>query len=296
MNVIKKRGRTLDAVVNPRNYPPFSKIPDRAAFEAAWKNNPDWIFANMSHAAYCDAEYLEKLFKNFGATIKFYESKPNELGIIKGRQAFLAIWDDKAILSFRGTEADERITIKLRIKYFLPKWLQRIIPSKIEIPFISPDIVDDIKIVPYTYRDEEGESQVHRGFFKATKELWPEISEDLEKLDLPDPNQLFVTGHSLGGAMAVVAGIMYSFKTIVTFGEPRVGNNIENTIEPGCLHIRYVNGIDPVTKIVPEILFKHHGELKEIKDVEGPDFRFDHSIINYAVILESLENDQIDHT
>ena len=105
---------------------------------------------------------------------------------------------------------------------------------------------------------------------------------------LSDPTQLFVTGHSLGAAMAVIAGMIYSFNKIVTFGEPSVGNNLERTIEPSCPHIRYVNGDDPVTKIVPESLFKHHGKLKKIMDIEGTDFRFDHSIINYAIILESL--------
>jgi hypothetical protein len=34
-------------------------------------------------------------------------------------------------------------------------------------------------------------------------------------------------------------------------------------------------------------MYKHHGELKEIEDIDGPDVRFDHSIINYAVILET---------
>lgn len=295
MKKIENRGRTLDAVVNPKSYPPFSKIPDAVAFEEAWKSNPDWIFANMAHAAYCDREYLEKLFDNFGAGIKFYESKPDEHGIIRGREAFLAIWDDKAILSFRGTEADDKLKIKLDKRGIISKWLQKIFPSMFKIPFIPTDIVDDLDFIPFTYREEGGKSKVHRGFFNATKELWPEISKDLEPLK-HSGTRLYVTGHSLGAAMAVIAGIRGSFEKIVTFGEPSVGNDLDNTIEPGCSHIRYVNGRDPVTKIVPKFLFKHHGELKEIKDIEGSDFRFDHSIINYAIILESLRNDKTNNT
>ena len=295
MKEIENRGRTLDAVVNPKNYSPFSKIPDKAAFEAAWKSNPDWIFANMAHAAYCDREDIEKLFKDFGATeIKFYESKLDEHGIKRGREAFLAIWDDKAILSFRGTEAGDKLKIKLNEKIrFFATHLKIDLPPDIDILFLPTDLIDDLDFAPYTYKEESGESQVHGGFFKATMELWPEIYKDLETLDLSDSTQIFVTGHSLGAAMAVIAGIVYSFKKIVTFGEPSVGNNLENTIEPGCSHIRYVNGDDPVTKIVPEFLFKHHEEPKEIKDIEGPDFKFDHSIINYAIILESSGNDKI---
>ena len=46
------------------------------------------------------------------------------------------------------------------------------------------------------------------------------IESYLKKL----PNhKLYVTGHSLGAAMAVVAGMSNKFDKVVTFGEPRVG-------------------------------------------------------------------------
>jgi hypothetical protein len=287
MKAIENRGRTIDGVVNPRNYPPFSKIPDRTAFDAAWINRPDWIFANMAHAAYCDQSYLEELFDSFGARIKFYQSKADRHGIVRGREAYLAIWEEKAILSFRGTEADDKLELKLRENEKISRLTGVSFPSKFKISFIPTDIVDDLNFSPVTYKGKNGRSQVHRGFFKSTEELWPEISGDLDKLELSSPDQLFVTGHSLGAAMAVIAGVKYPFNKIVTFGEPSVGNDLDNTIDPDCLHIRYVNGIDPVTKIVPDSLYEHHGKLKEIEDIDGPDVRFDHSIINYATILET---------
>jgi len=287
MNAIENRGRTIDGVVNPKNYPPFLKIPDKAAFDAAWMHRPDWIFANMAHAAYCDKSYLEELFENFGARIIFYQSKPDRHGVVRGREAFLATWEDKAILSFRGTEADDKLKIKLRENEKISMLPREILPSMFEISVVPTDIVDDLNFSPVIYRGKNGQSQVHRGFFKATEELWPEISGDLDNLELSSRDQLFVTGHSLGAAMAVIAGVKYPFNKIVTFGEPSVGNDLDNTIDPDCLHIRYVNGIDPVTKIVPKSMYKHHGKLIEIKDIDGPDSRFDHSIVNYAVILET---------
>jgi predicted lipase len=241
----------------------------------------------MAHAAYCNKSYLEDLFETFGARIKFYQSNPDKNGVVRGREAYLAIWDDKAILSFRGTEADDKLRVKLRESKKNSKLLEKILPSEFKLSFIPTDIVDDLNFSPVTYKGKTGQSQVHRGFFKATEELWPEISGDLENLELTSPDQLFVTGHSLGAAMAVIAGIKYPFNKIVTFGEPSVGNDLDNTIDPDCSHIRYVNGNDPVTKIVPKSMYKHHGELKEIEDIDGPDVRFDHSIINYAVILET---------
>ena len=287
MKAIENRGRTIDGVVNPRNYSPFSKIPDRPAFDAAWEDRPDWIFANMAHAAYCDQSYLEELFEPFGARVKFYQSKADRHGIVRGREAYLAIWDDKAILSFRGTEADDKLELKLRENEKISRLTGLSFPSKFKISFIPTDIVDDLNFSPVIHNGKNGQSQVHRGFFKSTGELWPEIFEDLENLELSSPGQLFVTGHSLGAAMAVIAGVKYPFNKIVTFGEPSVGNDLDNTIDPDCAHIRYVNGIDPVTKIVPKSMYKHHGEPIEIEDMDGPDVRFDHSIINYSAILET---------
>jgi predicted lipase len=287
MKTIQNRGRTNDGVLNPKNYAPFEKVPDKAAFEAAWEKNQAWVFANMAHAAYCDKEYLEELLGNFGASIKFYQSNTDRHGVTRGREAFLAIWPDKAILSFRGTEAADKLKINLRENKLLSSLPKNMLPSEFELSLVSTDLVDDLDFSPVTHKNEHGQSQVHRGFFNATNELWPEISKDLENLERSQANQLFVTGHSLGAAMAVIAGIKYSFDEIVTFGEPAVGNDLDNTISPACSHIRYVNGIDPVTKIVPKALYRHHGQIKKIEDIDGPDLRFDHSIINYAIVLES---------
>jgi len=287
MKQIENRGRTLDAVIHPNKYAPFSEIPDKPSFDRAWLSNPDWILANTAHAAYFDAEYLEQLFTPFGGKVTFYQSKPDGHGWLRGSQAFLVVWNDKAILSFRGTEADEPLILDLQASEADPGFLGGLLPRRIKLPFIPTDIVDDLDFLPFTYSEAEGESQLHRGFYKATKRIWDDIEADLKQLELSDSGQLYGTGHSLGAAMAVVAGLMHPFSRIVTFGEPSVGNHIDQTLSSGCSHIRYVNGIDPVTKIVPKFLYKHHGELKEIADIDGPDLKYDHSIINYACILAS---------
>ena len=59
MGNIVDRGRTFDQVANPGGYPPFSKIIDEKSFNSACKSKPDWIFANMDHAAYHDEQYLK---------------------------------------------------------------------------------------------------------------------------------------------------------------------------------------------------------------------------------------------
>jgi predicted lipase len=286
MQPIENRGRTIDGVVNPRNYAPFASIPDRATFDSVWASSPDVILAHMSHAAYCNKDYLHEFFQRFGASIKFYESHL-EQGTIRGREAFLASWEDKAILAFRGTEADDKSKLKLDDKLLsVASHLGIDLPSELDISFLPTDIMDDLEFAPISISVGGGSSTVHRGFLKATDELWGDIQPDLDGLAL-NSNQLFVTGHSLGAAMAVIAALKYPFAQVVTFGEPGVGRDLDNGIHPGCDHIRYVNGSDPVTKIVPELLYPHHGEHRHLIDQEGADPRYDHSIINYAINLEA---------
>jgi len=281
MKSIKNRGRTLDAVFNPKHYAPFSGIVGRAAFKALWHDRPEAVLAHISHAAYCAPSYLTDLFEGFGATITFYHSHADAHGIIRGREAFLVVWPDKAVLAFRGTQAGQALAVE---------WQDADSDAHtLRLPFIPTDIVDDLNFMPHNYSEAGGASQFHRGFFNATSELWPEIYTDLAVLNLTDPAQLFVTGHSLGAAMAVVAAAFHPFKQVVTFGEPAVGNHLDCTIASGCAHVRYVNGHDPVTKIVPDWLYHHHGELRAITDSDGPDFRYDHSIINYGCILTAHE-------
>ena len=57
-----------------------------------------------------------------------------------------------------------------------------------------------------------------------------------------------------------------------------------------CVAFSDVNGIDPVTKIVPTFWpfsYHHHGEVRAVVDTEhgGPNALYDHSIVNYAEIL-----------
>lgn len=95
-----------------------------------------------------------------------------------------------------------------------------------------------------------GNRQVHKGFHSA----FTDAKDDIDKLlmevsDLP----LYVTGHSLGGAVAVMATWYYSRDTLAacyTFGAPRVGNHVFN--DSFCTPIyRVVNSQDPVPMVPP---------------------------------------------
>ena len=62
------------------------------------------VLANMAHPAYSTPQDMENILGRFGAATRFYESRMDQNPVIHGRQAFLAILTDKAILAFRGAE------------------------------------------------------------------------------------------------------------------------------------------------------------------------------------------------
>ena len=74
--------------------------------------------------------------------------------------------------------------------------------------------------------------EFHRGFHGATERIWPQIYTYYQqrrsqvRKDDHKPKGLFLTGHSLGGAMAIVAAAQLvhhdvGFTGVYTFGQPR---------------------------------------------------------------------------
>ena len=99
----------------------------------------------------------------------------------------------------------------------------------------------------------ESGGKIHRGFNDAFSEVHMEIQKYLNE-ELKENKPLFISGHSLGGALATVASKKLSFDNGIaacyTFGSPRVGNeewmqNIKTPI------YRMVNSADPVTMLPP---------------------------------------------
>ena len=115
------------------------------------------------------------------------------------------------------------------------------------------DWMTNLDINPVPIKDHKTGAiigNMHKGFHDAYKSVHDDISNRLEgHEDLP----LYVTGHSLGGALAVVATWFQSSQRLAacyTFGAPRVGD--QGLIDRFKTPIyRIVNGPDPVTLIPP---------------------------------------------
>jgi hypothetical protein len=100
-------------------------------------------------------------------------------------------------------------------------------------------------------------ARFHQGFINALTDIWepllPAVEAELQRKDRP----LWITGHSLGGALAVLAAWLFDRKTIdvhqvYTFGGPMVGNTAATTALDKTFAnrlFRYVNRPDPVPKL-----------------------------------------------
>ena len=89
---------------------------------------------------------------------------------------------------------------------------------------------------------------VHRGFNKQFQAAWDEIEAVIQfKCGSTDSlNRILVTGHSLGGSLAILCAkkIAESTKSInvdvITFGAPRVGDSSFATSMKKCLENRRI--------------------------------------------------------
>lgn len=99
---------------------------------------------------------------------------------------------------------------------------------------------------------------VHSGFQEAYDSIRKGLESYLDQLAGWD---LYMTGHSLGAALAAICAVQSGakFKEVVTFGQPRVfGSNCEVNLSNYNV-ARYVNKADIVCRI-PTIGYEHSGD------------------------------------
>lgn len=94
----------------------------------------------------------------------------------------------------------------------------------------------------------------HQGFVNAITEIWDPLFAAVSEVQKEKERCFWVTGHSLGGALALLASWLFFRKTMMphqvyTFGGPMVGNKVVAEAferEFGKKINRFVNGPDPV--------------------------------------------------
>ena len=188
---------------------------------AAYSDRTAWLMATLSECAYLKFEDAEdktkktKLISSLATAgfkhVEFFDNAST------GTQAFLAIRTGEfAVLAFRGTEKDRKdIRIDMDARF---------------------------------YKTEHGKA--HRGFLLAFQSVERNVTKALGNLLAEQPNlPIFLTGHSLGGALATAATHRleedFLLSACYTFGSPRVGT-VEWSDSVKTPIYRIVNGADGI--------------------------------------------------
>jgi triacylglycerol lipase len=182
------------------------------------------IAANLAQLAYKDIDESKPIVKKLGFTSsKLLKNDGAECLVVRNSHD---LW-----IAFRGTE-----------------------PTKFN------DVMADLKVFK---NSAVAGGKVHGGFQDEVNDLWPLVLAEIEhNAQLKKPKNVYMTGHSLGAAMATISASRYEPKALFTFGSPRVGGR-RFTRNISCEHHRFVNNNDIVTKLPPAALtFKHHGTLQ----------------------------------
>jgi triacylglycerol lipase len=171
-----------------------------------------------------------------------------ELGTDAGHTQYLiATSKDVAILAFRGTEPEQ---------------------------FADWATDAECALVPCPWKPS---LRVHQGFSKALETVWKPLNDRLRPVAGTE-RALWITGHSLGGALAVLAAHRFADESgasrvagVYTFGQPRCGDQaFKEDLERGLAGRlwRVVNNRDVVPRVPPAAMgYRHAGTLIYIDEL-----------------------------
>ena len=200
-------------------------------------NNAYWL-AQAAQIAYQDKATIQPVVAKLGLNQFEFLSR-------RDTEGYIAANDDIIIVAFRGTE---------------------------------PTHLRDLLVDAQFHKVQGPLGEVHRGFLGGFNLVKDDLLSAIQRLrDKSHPQSLWCTGHSLGGALVVVAAAQllvdgHTVNGLYTFGQPRVG---DETFANECAHrlagqyVRFVNNNDSVTRVAPRALgYAHAGEVRYI-DTDG---------------------------
>jgi triacylglycerol lipase len=160
---------------------------------------------------------------------------------VDNTQAWLATDDANIVVAFRGTESPATID-----------GLKDILLTDALNLLVVPEgrLGHDLAAAGVGAR-------FHKGFADAIAQIWPPLADAIEAEFKRQDRPVWLTGHSLGGALALYAAWLLKRRFVAvhevcTFGAPMIGNQTASEAfnrEFAGKIFRYVNGRDPVPKL-----------------------------------------------
>jgi triacylglycerol lipase len=194
------------------------------------QRNAAALAAASQFAYYPEAQGIEAFQNELGLTAKLIS--------VNNTQAYVAENDTTILVAFRGSEGPNSIDgLK---DWFMTNALNLLVQP--DGPLATEFLAAGVG------------ARWHMGFIRAIHDIWEPLYAEIEaKLKAKD-RTLWITGHSLGGALTMLCSWLLLRKTvnihqIYTFGAPMVGNKVVAEAfdrEFSGKLFRYVNSPDPV--------------------------------------------------
>ncbi len=230
---------------------------------AVWSRSNALSLANCALLAYNDQDVIDTHLKARGFTEIIHCQSPNPA---IDTQAYVAVREGLVVVAFRGTEPSNPV-----------------------------DYFTDFTTARVAFEDKfrfSGWGNVWAGWADGLLAVLPQILDALKKYD-DDQHTLWITGHSLGGALATVMAAVvanlpnHPIQGVYTYGQPRVGDPEFCARYNQVLHdqtFRHVNDHDLVPHVPPRRFTRVE---QQVFDVGGllriPDLAnaFQHREVNY---------------
>ena len=141
------------------------------------------------------------------------------------------------------------------------------------------DVIADARIIQtelplFESGSNETNPKVHCGFMSQFMSLKPKLDEEVLTFTKNPENStrmIYFTGHSLGGGLATIAALHYSYKvsnpiSCTTFGSPRAGNNLFASLFNSKIKRshRFVNQEDPIPFVPSDLFYEHVAGIRYI--------------------------------
>lgn len=180
--------------------------------------------------------------------------------------------EDRIVIAFKGTTSSQNLKTDINMFYSTAKSL---LPTRLA----EEDAEGDEAALqnPLLKTRDWRRAKIHKGFAVAYGAVGAKLLSIIKRLQDNRRRPVFLTGHSLGGALATVCSVDLYLRLgltrkeifVSTFGAPRVGNRpfyrIYNENVP--IHWRIVVGPDVVAKL-PKLGYIHVGK-KVLITVDG---------------------------
>jgi len=237
------------------NYTYFEDIQNHAfrplanSFELV---NAGWL-ADLALLAYGNKQFIQEKLDNSGLAGQGFVM---EFLSRNTTQCFVTHNDHFVVASMRGTEIDN-------FWGAFDDWLRNL---------------------EFEPNPDDSGGRVHEGFMKDIAEIWYDVNgvqglkSCLQPLMADGTRTLWITGHSLGAALATLAAERavrdagFDVRGVYVFGSPRVGDTqFKHNYEARGLNAktyRLLHDIDIAKRLFPGAAYRHVGQLKFI-DADG---------------------------